>query len=279
MPTAAEIVSDIDRLVSMPAIYLRVKEVVEDPDGSVQSLAEAIALDPAMSARVLRIANSPLFGMNRRVDRVSRAVNLLGTQQIHDLVLSWAINSAFVGVRPKGLDFDSFWRGSIRRALGSRCLAIDKGILDTSRLFVEGLLSDIGHLVMYCRVPDLAARAKVAHALRQRPLHDVEQETVGCNFAEVGAALVLAWNLPEPFFEPILRQIDPASATAQSTEAAILHVAGVLAEQTDDGELPAIEAMSPFAVALLDLDDSAICQVQAHTEANMQIVLSTFFAG
>ena len=279
MPSATEIVSDIGRLVSMPASYLRVKQVIDDPDGSLQSLADAIALDPAMSARILRIANSPLFGMNRHVDRIGRAVSILGTQQVHDLVLAWAVRSAFLGAQPHGLNIDDFWRGSVRRALASRYLASDNGILDAGRLFVEGLLSNIGHLIIYCQVPELAAHARAAHALGRLPLYEAQRDAVGCDYAEVGAALVLAWNLPEPFYEPILKQIDPASATVQPTEAAILHVAGQVAESCGTGELPTIAALSPFAVALLELDDSGICRVQQHTEENMQAVLSNFLPG
>ena len=160
MPTALEIVTDIDRLASMPAVYHRVKQVIDDPNGSMGRLAEAMATDPAMTARILRIVNSPYYGYPGHIDTISRALSILGMQQVHDLVLAWAISATFVGIRPALMSMDSYWRNSVARAVAARQLAKRARFVNTERLFVEGLLSNIGHLVMYFRAPELAARRK-----------------------------------------------------------------------------------------------------------------------
>jgi HD-like signal output (HDOD) protein len=141
-------------------------------------------------------------------------------------------------------------------------------------LFVEGLLSDIGHLVIYARVPDLAIQAVETSNQTGRPLHEIEREIIGCDYAEVGAALVSAWGLPEAFNEPIACQIEPASATIHPLEAAILHVAGALAESMRAPENPHPD---PRARAILDLDDATLTSLHTQVGLELESVVATFF--
>jgi HD-like signal output (HDOD) protein len=274
MLTASEIVAQADRLPSLPAVYFRVKRVIDDPNGSLLQLADAMATDTAMTARVLRVVNSPFFGFPGRIETVTRALNILGMQQVHDLVLAWAISSAFADVRTPVVPMQEFWRQSVARAIAARELARQARFVDAERLFVEGLLSDIGHLVMYAGVPNLSIRAIEANSRTGRPLHEVERETIGCNYAEVGAALVSAWGLPEAFNEPIACQIEPSSASGHRLEAAILHVAGIMGEWL---RAPTSCRPDPFALATLDLDDAALAGVLTKLGLELESAVATLF--
>jgi len=274
MPTAIDLVALTDRLVTLPAVYFRVKRIIDDPNGSIGQLAAAMTTDPAMTARVLRVVNSSFFGYRGRIETVTRALNILGMQQVHDVVLAWAVTSAFIGVRSAIVRMDAFWRASVARAIASRQLARHAGFVDSERLFVEGLLSDIGHLVMYVRVPELAVKARETSHITDAPLHEVECQLVGCNYAEVGAALVSAWGLPDAFEEAIRCQIEPNSAVNHRLEAAILHVARRCAEP--DAAV-AKGPSDPLMLKNLDLDDGALEDLRLQVAQELGTVVAAYF--
>ncbi|WP_374681679.1 HDOD domain-containing protein [Accumulibacter sp.] len=274
MLSAVEIVEKTDRLPSLPAAYLKVKRVIDDPHGSIRQLAAAMSSDPAMAARVLRVVNSPFYGYPGRIETVTRALNILGMQQVHDVVLAWAISSAFADVRTAVIPMKSFWRQSVARAIAARQLARRAGFVDAERLFVEGLLSDIGHLVMYTVVPDLAIAAMTGSRQTERPLHEVELELIGCDYAEVGAALVLAWELPESFYEPIKCQLAPSAATIHRLEAAILHIAGTLGASATKS--PSVQP-DPDALSVLELDEASLISLYNEVTGELDSAFATFF--
>jgi HD-like signal output (HDOD) protein len=274
MANAAELVSQADRLASLPAAYLRVKQVLDDPHGSIPQLRDALATDPAMTSRLLRVVNSPFYGFPGRIDTVTRALHILGMQQVHDVVLSWAIASAFANLRTQVVSMEVFWRSSVARAIAAKQLGRHAGFIDSERLFVEGLLSDIGHLVMFATVPRLATEALDLSARTRCPLDGAERTIVGCDYAEVGAALVAAWALPPAFEEPIACQIDPSKADAHRLEAAILHVAGALAG-SPRGEASALPLS--FALDLLGLDEPAVQALRAQVAQDLDAVVASYF--
>lgn len=278
MRTCDEIVARVDTLATLPVVYFKVKAVLDDPRSSIEELAAALSCDPAMTARVLRVVNSSFFTTSRRIDTVTRALVLLGMQRVHDIVLAWAIKSAIAGVQPDILSMDDFWRGSVLRAVAARHLSKRSGFLDSERLFVEGLLSDIGHLIMYCYAPDLAAQAAQAHQSSRRPLHLVEREILGCDYAHLGASLVRAWNLPECFVEPIACQLSPSTAKDQPNESAMLHVCGLVALTASGSEpdLLALESVDSFAVETLGLEQTDLDELVAGVAAELDEVLATF---
>lgn len=274
MPSAVELVMQTDRLPSLPAAYLAVKKIIDDPNGSIPRLAGAMSSDPAMTARVLRVVNSPFYGYPGRIDTVTRALNILGMQQVHDVVLAWAISSAFADVHPAAVPMKLFWRQSVTRAVAARLLARQAGFIDAERLFVEGLLSDIGHLIMYVGLPDKALEARASSAETGRPLHEVERELIGCDYAEVGAALVLIWELPNCFHEPIACQIDPSTAITHRLEAAILHLAGNVATSR---AAPDSAPPNPFALAALDLDETDLINLCSEIDRELDGALAALF--
>lgn len=243
---ARELVAGNLRLASLPDVYINVKAVLDDPDSSVVDMVRAIEHDPGITARLLRIANSAFFGFAAKVDTVSRAVSLLGTQQIHDLVLATSLASVFKGVPPELVDMDAFWHRSIYRAVAAKLLAGHCNVLDAERLFVAGLLSDIGHLILYQVVPH-EAQAALQEALQSdRPLQAVEREHLGYDFAEVGSELLAAWNLPGSLVEIVRHHITPARAREFELETAIVHIAAQVARASERSD----EAMQLDAAAL-----------------------------
>ncbi|NLG61862.1 MAG: HDOD domain-containing protein, partial [Candidatus Cloacimonetes bacterium] len=203
MHSAQELVSQIEALTSLPTVYERVREQLESPEGSVFEVARLVSADPALTARLLRLVNSAMYGHRGEIDNVVRAVQILGLQQVHDLVLAMSLHAVFAGIRPAQLDMNRFWRDSVLCALASRSIAQHAGAVAVERSFVMGLLADIGHLVLFQTAPELAAEARTIAEQGDEPLHLIERRIVGCDFAEVGATLMDQWRVPRAFAEAI----------------------------------------------------------------------------
>ena len=159
MSTLVERISQRAKLVSLPDIYLRLKAVLDDPNSNLADVADVVGTDPAMTARVLRLVNSAYFGLATEIATVSRAISLLGSQEVHDLVLTVSVAESFDGMSNEVMDMSSFWRRSVVCAITGRELASMCNVLDSERLFVAGLLRDIGHLFIYQATPQKAQQA------------------------------------------------------------------------------------------------------------------------
>lgn len=277
--TAQELAQHTASVVTLPAVYHRVKQVLDDPDGSVIELAKVVAADPGITARILRVVNSVLYGFAGKVETVSRAISLLGMQQIHDIVLATSVSSVFSGMAPERMDVERYWKACALRALVARSAARGCGLLDAERLFVGGLLADIGHMVMYLNVPAQAQAALVDCQASGRPIHEAERALVGCDYAQVGAALLRAWRLPTSFSVAIGAQIDPETGPPHEFEAALLHLAR---HAVDDNatlhERDTIMArVQPTAWAITQLDSEVFMNATADAESGLAAVIALFF--
>ncbi|NJN36776.1 MAG: HDOD domain-containing protein [Nitrospiraceae bacterium] len=123
MSSAHELVQSCTSIFTLPEIYFRVRGVVDDPSSTMGDLADALKLDPAISARVLRIVNSPLYGLPKQIDTITRAVSLLGMQAINDLVTATTVGRTFSGMTIQLMDGPKFWRKSVLCALLSGKIA------------------------------------------------------------------------------------------------------------------------------------------------------------
>ncbi len=126
------------------------------------------------------------------------------------------------------MDMETFWQQSVECGLMARELGKQADLLDSERLFVEGLLCDIGHLVMYERIPGPAQVALLESQKTGRPLFEIQRDIMGFDFAEVGACLLEEWNLPHNFQEALRVHTDLEAPTDYPLESGILHVAGCL---------------------------------------------------
>lgn len=252
--TANELVQGEITLVTLPAVYLKLKALLDSPEYSMRDIGDLMAQDPAITARLLRLVNSAYFGVSVPIDRVSKAVNLLGTQQVHDLVLATSVMDAFKGSGGGVLNLAEFWLRSVRCGVIARSMATRCNILDTERMFVVGLLREIGHLILYRREPDLALRARDRARDGRELLFRIEREEIGCDYAQIGAELMAAWQLPTSLELTVRHHTVPSRADEFQLEAAILHIAALVVELGDWGTGASwIDYADPLAVQVTGL--------------------------
>lgn len=222
---ASELAASVETLKSLPSAYLNIRRVIENPVSSTNDLARAISVDPALTARLLRLVNSPLYGFTSKIETVSRALVILGMQQVHDLALATTVAGMFKSARPQRLDLDNFWRESVYCALAARAIAKLCNVLDSERLFVAGLLHRIGHMVMDEVIADAADEARKLAVAEQVPLAEAESRALGCNYAKVGGALARRWAMPESLCSAIEHHVDPRLAAPPAFVESIVHIA------------------------------------------------------
>lgn len=233
MSTVWEQLAADTRLVSLPDVYLRLRSVLDDPNSNLADVADVVGNDPATTARLLRIVNSAYFGLGNEIDTVSRAVGMLGTQEVHDLVLAASVAESFDGMSNEIMDMQRFWRQGVRRAIIGRELAVLCNVLDGERLFVAGLLCDIGHLYIYQLAPEQAQQAIELAQAQGIQLYQAEQALLGTDYAKVGGELMRRWQLPQSLWEPTEFQVEPTGSQEYDLFTSLMHIAVHLTDGVD----------------------------------------------
>ena len=273
-----QIVTSSVRLVTLPAVFMQVKKVVDDPRATPMDLAKVISVDPAMSARLLQLINSAFWGFSGVIDSLSRAVSLLGMIHVHDLVLASSVAQSFEGI-PSGLmDVQKFWRASVFRSLAATALARRAEVVDLGRVFTQALLSDLGHMVLYLQLPDHAGRVLVQTRAHPWERASVERSLIGCDYAQVGAALCDNWKLPPSFGEAIRHQNDPQAAGAYTLEASLVHIAAVLAQglELEITSTAMISRVDPFAWETVQLAPDCLSGILQEAEGGLESTTRMF---
>ena len=277
MKSADELVEHCGTIVSLPEVYLQVKKIIDDPDSTMAELSAAISIDPGMTAIVLKLVNSAFYGMPRKVETISRAVGILGMQPLHDLVLAVSVTKAFSGLSQEVMNMNIFWANSFFSGLAARELARKCFLVDSERMFVEGLLRDLGHLLLYQYLPELAEEAIKTSANNGEPIQTTEQKLIGFDYTQVGKALVNSWKLPINLGEAIRHQHSPSGTPDYQFEAALLNIAGALTEgfQSPNGEGRWETLVAPESWTLTGLDEEAIkmCLLEAGKQLSSMLDL------
>ncbi|MCK5092090.1 MAG: HDOD domain-containing protein [Gammaproteobacteria bacterium] len=234
--TPQELVSGSIDLVSLPDVCVRVQAMTEDPDSTAAGLGKVISQDIALTASLLKLVNSAYYGFPVKIDTVSRAVSIVGIRELRDMSLAMSAVEVFSSIPNNLIDMASFWRHSVFCGLVAQALSEHCSILHKERLFIAGLLHDIGKLLIYCRLPEEAC--EILKRIETVPV-DIcleEQRVLGFDHAQVGAELLALWQLPEGLQEIIACHHSPGLADKAKLEAAIVHIANEITNFIEQAE-------------------------------------------
>lgn len=197
------------KLPTPPAIALRILEEVHKEEPSFSRLTELINTDPALTARVLRIANSPVFSPICRIDNLDKALTRMGTTLLTNIALSFVLVSNFKHHPESDFNFEYFWKRSVTAAVGANIIA--REICQTNDyIFIATLLHDIGILIAdNCLA---SYRGIFSNETPQSSINEIEQDHFGFSHAQLGSELLKQWGLPEQITQPIAWHQQPDKA-------------------------------------------------------------------
>jgi hypothetical protein len=144
-----DIVTSEVKLASFPDIYFKIRQILDSPTSSPSQVADVVSKDTSLSAKLLKLVNSPFYGLPQRIDSISRAVMVIGGQEISTLVLGISAMNAFKDIPPELINMRTFWEHSVAVGVYARLLGAAGGQGGAERLFVAGILHDIGRLVLF----------------------------------------------------------------------------------------------------------------------------------
>lgn len=276
-------IEDMSALVSPPEVWVRLNEVVSDPRSAAPDVAEVISGDTSLAARILRIVNSPYYNFPSRVDTISRAVTILGTNDLFSLATAITAARVFSNIPSELVRPDDFWRHSICTGLAARQLARQCGVLHVERLYVAGLLHDVGSLILYRKFPNKVSAVLMAAEGDEEVLYRVEQDMFGFDHAEIGGALLELWNLPPTLRAAVRYHHDPEQAGEAKLEAALVHIANVAANRFDEGAFMAAGATEdlmpdPVAWRLAKLEPAVLEDISGALAQELEQATAVFMA-
>lgn len=260
----AQLVRQIDSLPTLPQTVQQVQELAQSAETPLKDIAAIIAQDPAISAKLLRLANSPAFGFTRKVDNVELATSLLGLRETCMAVTS----SAIINMTEDAARFDhaAFWRQSLVCAGFAKTIGDLCGLRKNTGIFTAGLLCEIGRFALFECAP--ARYAKVPAGLGDRDLVAAEEEALGLGHPEAGHILAEHWALPKEIAEPIRYHVAPEHAELCPELTAVVSLAARLTDAHLRNEQDELEILRGCDAALTRLNLAADKLMKVYKEVN-----------
>ena len=185
-------------LPSLPEIYIRVSEQLEDEKCTVQQIGATVQNDPAISTRVLKMVNSAYYGLPKQVSSVAQSISLLGRERLRHILIGSVLRGVFTSKENPAFSMQEFWQHSIKTAIIARELAASVPEIDEPEsMFTAGLLHDIGRLLLINKMPERMLAAEEFMIRKRMDVLSAELHQIGLTHTAVGEALMQHWGLPQ----------------------------------------------------------------------------------
>ena len=260
-PTVQAKLRAIDNLPTLPTIATQLLELLGRMEVSMHEISRLMELDPAITAQILKVANSAYYGLRISVDTVQRALVVLGVNEITNIILSLSLFKSFPSSTAAEFDQSVFWAHSGVVGFLCRTLANEFSIPAHGEEFTAGLMHDIGKIVIEQHFNRELQEIAVEMSASGDAGWLVEKRILQMDHADIGAYLGTRWEIPSNIREAILYHHEPAQATEDQRLTALVHLADMFAvgagyQQKYDGWTPDVKT-SP-AWSLLGVDPADI---------------------
>ncbi|CAD6875159.1 HDOD domain-containing protein [Methylomonas fluvii] len=246
--TVADLLRGDLQLASPPNAYFLLKKIVEDPNKTAKDAAVVIEADAALAVKLLKIVNSAFYGFPSQISSISKAITMIGTRELQNLVLGTLIVERFSDLPGQHFSIHDFWARNLRCALIARELDIHFGKHYVDTAFLCGLVHNIGQLVFYRRIPVLAREVDLL-LQSQTPLAvdeevTIEQNVIGFDHFQAGAELCKQWMLPDVIVESIRLHCFPDLIGPYADLAAMVRLANCLSRIENPYDAHAVNALN-----------------------------------
>ncbi len=252
----SHLISNAQNMPNIPKIVQELIESFSNDNVNSEQLAEKVSKDQAMTAKVLRMANSAKYGGHRQVGSVNDAIVLLGFNALRTLVLASGLTGAFKP--PEGFDIQEFWKKSFSIASLSKWLAKHTHDIDGEVAFTCGMLHDVGGLLTHILVNEQAQEIDRVVAKGADRI-EMESSRLGFTYPEAGAELANRWRFPEEIVDGIRHQLQPTvSEDDYKSLAGIVFIANYLYENREQDTETLINNFPSDHAAALNMDKVAV---------------------
>lgn len=230
------VLTNVYNLPAMSGTMKEVSEMLDDPNTNSQKLGKMIGRDQAIATKILSIANSPMYGLRRKVTTIDFAILVLGFLEIKKIVLALSLMESFKNKTDKYLDQKKFWLHSIITGSAAKRIAEDLGYRIGGEAFISGLLHDLGIPVIHKYFHSSFIEIVSAVESNNVVYNDAEISQLGYNHAEIGMFLTEKWNLPIELCDTILNHYSPSKASENKVLASIVHLADYMTQKLGVGD-------------------------------------------
>ncbi|MDH5572152.1 MAG: HDOD domain-containing protein, partial [Gammaproteobacteria bacterium] len=200
-PKVEKILASCSNLPSLPSVVIKIIDASKDPEIGIADVADILSVDPALSAKLLRIANSSMYSRRRKITNLREALSLLGLDAALTISLSFSLVKTLSNNSDSKNNYDIFWRRSILSATIARQIALKLQLPNLEDFFIAGLLQDIGILAIDCTMMTCMDSSCESNHLGR--IH-CEKNSLGVDHSDVGAWLLKSWDLPEKLYKAVL---------------------------------------------------------------------------
>ena len=237
----------------LPDICVRIRTMLDNDNASTDDIGELIALDPSLSSKLLKLANSSLFRFESQVDTLSKAINVIGGEALYNLVMAETASSAFEHFSSDVINLNRFWLQSVYAGLVAKHLAKIAKVRGSERFFVLGLLHNIGELLVAVQAPDLAIQCsqfdeKTSPWKRQ-------QQVLGFDYASCSAELMQVWRLPSQLYIPVMHIHNENKALTDKEIAIIYCSVRASTAMSTEGMYTVNQLITPLVLNSLKLEN------------------------
>ena len=230
-----KILRNVKDLPPMPQTVLKARDIMENPKSDFKELAGLFETDQAIAAKILKLANSPYYGMGGKVTSIQRASVVLGHKTLGELITMGGASSLLSGkLKGYGLDAGALWKHSLAVAFASKIISqiVEPGLANDA--FTSGLIHDAGKLILDSYIFERWDMFEQFMSDGQSTFLDAEKKVLDLDHAEVASEVCKTWNIPKPLTVAIRYHHNP-SRSGDSKLAYIIHVADAIAMMTNLG--------------------------------------------
>lgn len=256
-----KIIMDTKTLPTLPGVINKLNSLSENDKSSVQEMARIVSSDQVLSARILRLANSPSYGFYR-VSTISNAMILLGVNVVKSLALS---SSIFEIMEKTSV---GLWEHSLAAATASSIIGKKLALPEVEEIATAGLLHDIGKVIITLKCPDAVAEVRRRIKLDQLYISEAEMQVLDTDHAEVGGWLAKSWFLPEKLSEPITFHHNVSGSENHRIKTSVVHLADILIKASGfgDGGDPYVPEIQQVAWDVLKLNEKILAEIVEELE-------------
>jgi HD-like signal output (HDOD) protein len=237
---------------TLPDVCVRIRTVLDDPRSSAEDIGQLISVDPSLTAKVLRLANSSLFRFPSQIDSVAKAVNVIGGEALYNLVIAETASTAFKSFDNELIELDKHWHASVYCGMVAKSVAKRLNIRGAERFFVMGILQNLSELVVAKRAPNCYEKYVSSDKTELPPARQLEH--FGFTFSQCSGMILQDWKLPVGLFYPVIYINDESKQTVDVDVCVLALASRITLSQHDKESYGDMELFTPDMANTLHFD-------------------------